>query len=333
MTEQINYTLLAILDVGHGNSAVLIDDGQTVVIDAGPRSGLLEYLTQNNIRSIDTILLSHADADHIGGLVAVLASKSFQIKKVRVNTDALKNSAIWDDLLYELERLRREEGIDFRPSLTSADNGNFDTAAVRVQILAPNTYLAGRGIGSTDRSGRSIQTNTLSSVIRLLVGDKPLAVFLGDIDDVGMDNLVEAKIDATAPILVFPHHGGRAGHGTEIRTFTEKICDIFQPKQVVFSIGRDRAHLRPEVIETILKREQRIRIVCTQLSPHCATELPKQPPNHLSSAFAAGKEYHKCCAGTLIVQMTARTQISPEEAEHLNFIKVAAPKALCQRSV
>ena len=54
----ITNTFLVILDVGHGNSAVLVDDEQVVVIDADPKSGLLEYLTQNDIKTIDTILLS-----------------------------------------------------------------------------------------------------------------------------------------------------------------------------------------------------------------------------------------------------------------------------------
>ncbi len=37
---------LTILDVGHGNSAVLVDSEGVVVIDAGLKSSLLEYLTE-----------------------------------------------------------------------------------------------------------------------------------------------------------------------------------------------------------------------------------------------------------------------------------------------
>ena len=66
---------LAVLDVGHGNSAVLCDQGVVVVIDTGPGSSLLEYLSERSITHINTVLLSHADQDHIGGLVGVLHNR------------------------------------------------------------------------------------------------------------------------------------------------------------------------------------------------------------------------------------------------------------------
>ena len=44
---------LAILDVGHGNCAVLRDRRGVVVIDAGPGSSLLEFLTEHKITNID----------------------------------------------------------------------------------------------------------------------------------------------------------------------------------------------------------------------------------------------------------------------------------------
>ena len=67
---------LAILDVGHGNCAVLTDSKGIVVIDTGPGSALLEYLSEKNIKTIDVVLISHADQDHIGGLIQLLFSKS-----------------------------------------------------------------------------------------------------------------------------------------------------------------------------------------------------------------------------------------------------------------
>ena len=46
---------LAIIDVGHGNAAVAEADGRVVIIDAGPRTGLLEYLLQEEIREVDLV--------------------------------------------------------------------------------------------------------------------------------------------------------------------------------------------------------------------------------------------------------------------------------------
>ena len=39
-----------ILDVGHGNSAVLIDRDGVVVIDAGPNTVLLDFLIDHHIQ-------------------------------------------------------------------------------------------------------------------------------------------------------------------------------------------------------------------------------------------------------------------------------------------
>lgn len=136
---------LTILDVGHGNCAVLEQTERTVVFDCGPKTGLLEYLTSRSITVLDLVLISHADEDHIAGLIAVLASGLFEVKCIRLNTDSLKESAIWDDLVEELSSLQRDEKLDFSPSLTDADNGKFDAAGVVIEIIAPTTYLAAKG--------------------------------------------------------------------------------------------------------------------------------------------------------------------------------------------
>ncbi len=52
---------ISILDVGHGNGAVLVDDNGVVVIDAGPGSALLEFLRHEGIDRINVLLISHAD--------------------------------------------------------------------------------------------------------------------------------------------------------------------------------------------------------------------------------------------------------------------------------
>src|SRR5689334_20557252 len=81
---------LAIVDVGHGNCSVLQDSNGTVVIDTGPGTTLLEFLKKEKIEKVDVVLLSHADSDHISGLIQLLACGEFQIGRVRFNSDAAK---------------------------------------------------------------------------------------------------------------------------------------------------------------------------------------------------------------------------------------------------
>ena len=102
---------LYVLDVRHGNSAVLIDDSGIIVIDAGPGSDLLDFLQENGITQIDILILSHADQDHIGGAMSLLSSKKVEIKNVYLNTDSIKGSTIWDDLAYTLSDHRKRSEI------------------------------------------------------------------------------------------------------------------------------------------------------------------------------------------------------------------------------
>lgn len=144
---------LAILDVGHGNCAVLRDSRGTTVIDAGPGSGLLEYLAEQQITRLELVLLSHADTDHIGGLAQLLAAKTVSIGRVCLNTDSAKGSELWDDLLYELNQADNRDELDFEVALVRDDSGRLDHGEVHIEILAPSKYLAGQGAGTNTRTG------------------------------------------------------------------------------------------------------------------------------------------------------------------------------------
>jgi beta-lactamase superfamily II metal-dependent hydrolase len=325
-------TELAILDVGHGNSAVLRDKKGTVVIDTGPGSTLLEFLEHAEIRSIDLVLLSHADEDHIGGLVQLLASQRVKVRKVVLNTDSLKGSAIWDDLVYELAESDKKGDLQFITSLVADSTGEFDQGDVRIEIVAPGKYLAVKGAGSTDRKGRKLSSNSLSAVVRLVHAGSPAVIFMGDIDLVGLENLEDAGGDATAEIMVFPHHGGKAGSAS-IEQYVRKLLEMVSPKVALFSVGRGRSHHpRRDVMEVARQLSPALRIACTQLSTHCAKSLPLERPPHLTNAYAKGWENNSCCGGTFIVHFGQNEGLQPDANAHASFIKVHASTALCVTS-
>ncbi len=135
---------VSILDVGHGNCAVLIDD-EVVVIDAGPGTTLLDFLEKEGISEVGVVLISHADEDHIKGLVSLLESKTVAVKVIRINSDAVKASPTWNDLTYLLDEANKAGKIHFDVGLTTNQTGQFDTAAIRIEILAPSPGLAVKG--------------------------------------------------------------------------------------------------------------------------------------------------------------------------------------------
>jgi competence protein ComEC len=70
-----------VLDVGQGD-AILVraSDDRWFLVDAGPRSArwdagrrvVVPFLRRHGIRSLEAVLVSHGDADHLGGVAAVL---------------------------------------------------------------------------------------------------------------------------------------------------------------------------------------------------------------------------------------------------------------------
>lgn len=319
---------MSILDVGHGNCSVLEDSKGVVVIDAGPGAVLLEFLEQKGIKTIDVLLISHSDADHLAGAITILESEKIGIKRVRLNSDALKGTVLWDDFLWTLKE--KSNSVDFRPALTSGDSNSFNQGVISIEILAPNPYIAAKGPSSTDRQGRLITANSTSAVIRLVRNGDHLALLPGDIDDTGFESLLEDTPTPTAKILVFPHHGGKPTTGDPVQ-FTRKICRKVKPEIVIFSIGRGKHETpRPEILEAVRNEVSNARIICTQLSKHCAPYVPDFEPKHLVSLCSMGREKRKCCAGTIIISLVNRSLlIYPDFKAHLDFIQSAAPKALC----
>lgn len=232
-----------------------------------------------------------------------------------------------DDLVYELDARRRVGTIAFE---TGFCEGDIETLGnVTATAVAPSSYLAARGPGSKDRSGRKITSNSISAVIRIAADAGPIAVLTGDLDAVGLEELARTGGAIDAPILVFPHHGGGTGT-TDVEGFVNRLVERARPRVVIFSIGRGRMGTPdPAVVRHLRQAAPQAHIICTQLSQHCAKSLPTAAPGHLSSAFALGRRDHACCGGTILVSLRDAGGITPEPAGHLAFIERAAESPLC----
>jgi competence protein ComEC len=115
--------------------------------------------------------------------------------------------------------------------------------------------------------------------------------------------------------------------------FVRRLCEKVKPKMVVFSIGRGRyGTALPAVVSAVRRHVEGVWIACTQLSEHCASELPKEQPMHLNLEFARGREGRKCCAGTLMLDLDRRETFLPIYRDHQAFIGLSAPTALCRRT-
>lgn len=250
---------LYILDVGHGNSSVLFDRGGVAIFDAGPGDCLLAFLKNHKVSTVEYVILSHADKDHIAGLIGLLSQSQIKIGCVYLNSDSTKKKSetfgvLWENLLRALQdhHKRTDGNIDkFKLGVTPQINEEINIGDVGVEVIAPSQMFAGLGAGSVDRRGREISSNSLSAVIKIIYKKTAVALLPGDIDMVGLEYLLDEHPNLEVWMAVFPHHGGRPGAGS-VEGFTRLFSNVTKPKYMVFSVGKNQDKFpRPEVLTTV----------------------------------------------------------------------------------
>jgi competence protein ComEC len=321
-----------ILDVGHGNSALIREPNQVTLVDAAPGRTVIEALGELGLTTVNNIVISHADADHCGGLVGLLLDEGLTVENVMLNADAVKESRSWHEVRVALRDASRRAKTKILLGVTSETllSGHIE---FRFEVLAPEPSLAAGGPGSTDDKGRRLTSNSMSAVIRIWRKGIPLALFPGDIDGIGLEHLLEDHPSCEARILVFPHHGGSPGSNVDARSFASRLCRAVMPQIVVFSLGRDKFGTpQPAIIDGVREAVPNAHIVCTQLSTRCAAALPAAAGDHLSRRSSKGAFRNVSCGGTLVFDADSPALLSQPTAKgHTDFVTASAPTALCRK--
>ena len=321
---------LIILDVGHGNCAIVRDQKGVIVIDCPQGVTLLETLEHLGIKEILHILISHSDADHIAGIVNLLSNEDFRIHNVYINPDSTKKTDIWLDLRIALADSAKRFGTVIS-KLTTTETEKFNIGSVNLEVLAPSYELILGGAGSTDLKKRKLNSNSISAVIGIVHNSNRVAILAGDIDDVGFANFAEDIHSCPADILVFPHHGGKPG-SEDAKTFAQQFCSFIQPKLIIFSNGRNHfGNPRPEIIEGLRSVLPDAHILCTQLSTQCAASLPSLKPTHLNTFPAKGLISNSCCGGTITIKINGSRTTYTEMALHKEFIINQVTSPICRK--
>lgn len=176
---EIHFTLL---DVGQGLSAVVQTKNHILVYDAGAKlnsnydmgeSVVIPFLELLGIKSIDRIVVSHGDNDHIGGVFAIL--KKFPV-------DSIKTSV--------------PEKLPFSSTSFCLRGESWDWDGVHFKFLYPDLNHLGLG-------------NNSSCVLKISTADKQI-LLTGDIEKIAENELIKnEKENLFATILVAPHHGSK----------------------------------------------------------------------------------------------------------------------------
>ena len=131
---------LAILDVGHGNAAVLADTGGVVVIDCGKGGTLLDYLDAVGIKKVDVLVdLTRGLGSYSQRPPSHFASGPFRwiafiSTRIRVRTTGEAGRRFEEAL--RIGRIKK--GLEAHTSLTMSETGYLDQGDIRIEVLLPS---------------------------------------------------------------------------------------------------------------------------------------------------------------------------------------------------
>ena len=221
------------LDVGQGDAVFIETPGKRqVLIDGGPNAKVLSELSAVMPfydKSIDLMVLTHPQEDHIFGLVEVL--KRYQVANVLMTAVAY-HTATYE----EFKKLLQEEGA--RVFIARAgQNIKLDTQTT-LDVLYPFEGLLGREIPED-------LVNDTSVAVRLTFGEKKF-LFLGDATLKEEVELVNSGQDIDVDVLKLSHHGSKTSSS---QLFLEKTT----PAIAFASLGRNNRYGHPhqDVVERL----------------------------------------------------------------------------------
>lgn len=319
---------IIVLDVGHGNGAIVLEPGQVTLIDGGRPGVLLEALEYFGITRINTVILSHADDDHLAGIEPLLTRADIRVDTVVLNSAESRNTDSWMAFRRGLANASNSFGTRVQIGLAVGTQLPVAHSELGFHVVSPLPENALGGERGRDVRGRRQTANATSAVLRLTHEGVPIILFAGDIDRRGLDQLLESGQDIRARILVFPHHGGLPGT-TDAKDFAVALTAAVSPQVVIFSVGRNRIGFpRPEIVLGVKEAAPKTHIVCTQLVRACAAVLPRGDDGHLSAVPATGKDVDSCCGGSLVISDFGALE-GPQVARHLDFVQRRAESAMC----
>lgn len=323
---------VTILDVGHGNCAVLRDDAHVMVVDAPHDHALPGELARIGVSKIDHVVLSHADSDHIGGAVALLSRPSLRVGRLWFNPDAMKESDTWGDLRALAYQMHENGKLEVTTNLNSGAREIVISSRLRAEVLHPDIGMASTGPRPATSRESAMDANTFAAVLRVLLDDRPVVLLCADIDAAGLSRITERNVDLTADVLVFPHHGG-SSHGSSDSEFARQLTQGVMPSSVIFSHGRLKwRNPLPEIVAGVREAAPNARIACTQLSVRCRVDDGPFPTTHLGEAVAAGRRHGISCAGSSVLQILTNGSLGvrPDSAAaHNTFVEQFATSPLC----
>ena len=212
------------IDVGQGDSALIRSGGHTMLIDCGQNdqgTALQLYLTKQGVERLDYLVLTHPDADHIGGADVIITK--FEIDTVFMS-DYEKDNKTYREVIDALDAKDLSWSVPQPGEVYPLGEAQFT-------ILAPN-----REYGDPNNA----------SIALLFRNGENTFLFTGDAEEEAENDILANGLSVRADVYKAGHHGSDTASG-------EAFLESVDPEYAVISCGEGNSYGHPhaEVLDRL----------------------------------------------------------------------------------
>ena len=227
---------IKVLDVGQADAILVQTAKETVLIDTGDvgtKAKLVSYIKKAGIKSLDKVIITHAHADHLGGMTEVL--ENIPVKQI-YDSAFPATTAMYRNYLSAV----KQKKIPFA-RLQAGDTVELGEG-ISLKILAPEkTFIKG---SDSDVNNSSIVAKlTYGTFSMLLTGDA----------EAESEALMLKRFgsELKSQVLKSPHHGSSSSS-------TAAFLKAVGPQEVVISVGANNDYHHPH--PSVMKRYQNAKM-------------------------------------------------------------------------
>ena len=211
------------IDVGQADAALVLCDGESMLIDGGnieDSSLLYTYLKDHDIKHLDYVIGTHTHEDHIGGIPGALSYASTDVAYCPV---AYYDTKTFNDFVRALDK--------HDVSITVPSIGDtFFLGSAECKILAANTDID--------------DPNNSSIVLRIVYGNTSF-LFAADAERDVEQSIIDSGANIGSTVLKVGHHGSDTSTGY---VWLREIM----PQYAIISVGECNSYGHPS--EAVLSR-------------------------------------------------------------------------------
>jgi len=222
------------LDVGQGDCTLIVCDGHAMLIDTGDDSKgtqIQNYLRKQKIGKLDYLVLTHPDADHIGGAPVIIGK--FEIDKVFVSNYE-KDNRTYQKLIQALDNKRLK----------------YTTPEVGAQ------YFLGTAVITILAPGREYDDPNDASIALLVRNGDHGFLFTGDAGEDAEQDMLDSGLALSADVYQVGHHGSET-------STSEDFLEAVDPSYAVISCAEGNEYGHPHARTLNALRERGVKVYRT----------------------------------------------------------------------